>query len=186
MPLAVLIPLLAAAVVAATMLGELAWSRGNERLLLARGAVAAPDPVYPSMRWGYPLVFAIMALEGMLRGAGVGWWIIEGAGPGWWTWVGVALFASGKLLKYWAIATLGARWTYRVLVLPGAPLVTRGPYRFLQHPNYVGVAGELIGMVLITGAWTLGPPSAVFFGELLRRRIAAENRALGLGPSESG
>jgi methyltransferase len=180
MALAVLIPAVALAVVALTMLGELALSRRNERRLLARGAVAAPDPVYSSMRWAYPLVFAVMGGEGILRGAGFDWWLIGGAGPGWWTWLGAAVFASGKILKYWAIATLGERWTYRVLVLPGAPLVTGGPYRFMRHPNYVGVVGELVGMFLVTGAWTLGAGAGIFFGWMLHQRIVAENQALGL------
>jgi methyltransferase len=178
MSLSILIPVVALAVVAATMLGELALSRRNERILLARGAVEAPDPVYSSMRWAYTLVFAVMGVEGILRGAGIVWWMGEG-GSGWWTWLGVAVFAAGKVLKYWAIATLGERWTYRVLVLPGAPLVTRGPYRFLRHPNYVGVVGELAGMLLIAGAWTSGAGAILFFGWMLHQRIATENRALG-------
>jgi methyltransferase len=179
MPLSILIPAVALAVVAATMLGELALSQRNERILFARGAIEAPDPVYRSMRWAYPLVFAVMGVEGILRGAGIGWWLIDGSGPGWWTWLGVAVFTSGKIIKYWAIATLGERWTYRVLVLPGSPLVDRGPYRFLRHPNYVGVVGELVGMLLITSAWTLGDGAIIFFGWMLYQRIVAENRALG-------
>jgi methyltransferase len=180
MPVSVLIPLFAAAVVAATMLGELALSRRNERRLLARGAVEPRDPVYATMRWGYPVVFAAMAGEGVLRGAGFDWWPLGASAPGWWMWVGLVVFASGKLLKYWAITTLGERWTYRLLVLPGAPLVSTGPYRFIQHPNYVGVIGELIGMMLLAGAWITGPLGTLFFGWLLQQRIASENHALGL------
>ena len=174
------ISITALAVVVITMLAELWVSRRNERILLTRGAVETPDPVYATMRWAYPAVFVLMAVEGVLRASGLGWWPIEGAGPGGWTSLGVLIFGAGKLLKYWAIATLGNRWTYRVFVLPGTPLVATGPYRWMRHPNYVGVAGELVGMALITGAWTIGPPSAAFFGWLLQQRIAAENRALGL------
>ncbi len=175
----VVIPLAALAVVVLTMLGELAWSRRNEARLLARGAIEPPDPVYATMRWMYPTAFVLMAGEGALRGAGIDWWLVDGRGPGWWTWVGAAVFAAGKLIKYWAIATLGERWTYRVLVLPGAPLIARGPYRVMRHPNYVGVIGELVGMVLLTAAWQAGPFATIYFGALLRQRIAAENRALG-------
>jgi methyltransferase len=85
-----------------------------------------------------------------------------------------------KSLKAWAIASLGYRWTYRVFVLPGAPLVSHGPYAFLRHPNYVAVLGELVSMALLVGARLTGPVSLLFFGFLLRRRIAAEERALGL------
>jgi methyltransferase len=175
----VLIPLVALVVAAVTMLGELAISRRNERRLLARGAIEPPDPVYPNMRSVYPAAFISMAVEGMLRGAGYDFLLIDPTGPGWWTWLGVVVFAGGKALKYWAIATLGERWTYRVLVLPGAPLVESGPYAFMRHPNYVGVVGELIGMVLITAAWTTGPGSTLLFMWFLQQRIAAENRALG-------
>lgn len=171
----VLIPLAVLAVVVVTMLAELVVSRRNEARLLARGAVFPPDPVYSVMRWMYPAVFAAMAAEGALRGAGL---LANGAGPGWWTWMGAGVFAAGKLVKYWAIAALGERWTYRVLVLPGVPLVTGGPYRFLRHPNYVGVVGELVGMMLLSSAWLAGAAGTVLFGELLRRRIAAEERAL--------
>jgi methyltransferase len=177
----VLIPLV---VVAVTMLGELAISRRNERLLLARGAIEPPDPVYSNMRGGYPAVFASMAVEGMLRGAGFDWWIVDSTGPGWWTWLGVVVFAGGKALKYWAMATLGERWTYRVLVLPGAPLVKSGPYRLMRHPNYVGVVGELTGMLLITAAWTTGPAGTLLFMWFLQQRIAAENRALGFDAAQ--
>lgn len=183
MSVPILIPTLALAVVIVTMLGELWLSKGHERILLARGAVEPPDPVYGIMRWAYPLVFAMMAAEGITRAAGIGWWMAGAPPYGWWTWAGVAIFALAKALKYWAIATLGERWTYRVLVLPGAPLVTGGPYRWMRHPNYVGVVGELVGMMLIASAWINGPTGLLFFGWLLQQRIEAENRALGLDRS---
>ena len=89
--------------------------------------------------------------------------------------------AVAKALKFWAIATLGPRWSYRVLVLPGAPLVTSGPYRLMRHPNYVGVMGELVAMALMTHARVTGAVGIVLFGWLLVRRIAAEERAMGIG-----
>ena len=151
------------------MLGELWWSRRNERRLLQRGAIEAPDRVYPTMRWAYPGVFVLMAMEGVVRGAP----------PVPVAVIGAALFVAAKALKYWAIASLGTFWTYRVLVVPGARLVTSGPYRFVRHPNYVAVIGELLGMMLMTGAWLTGPPGTLFFGSLLWRRIRDEETALG-------
>ena len=65
---------------------------------------------------------------------------------------GLVLFGLAKALKAWAIATLGPRWTFRVLVLPGAPLVQSGPYRFIAHPNYLAVVGELVGVAVIVWA----------------------------------
>jgi methyltransferase len=170
MPSHVTVSAVALAVVVAAMLGELRHSRRNERILRARGAVAPPDPVYATMQWAYPAVFVAMAVEGA----------VAGPEPGAATLGGLAVFATGKAIKYWAIATLGVRWTYRVLVLPDVPLVDRGPYRLMRHPNYVGVMGELIGMALLTGAVWTGMAGTVFFGWLLWRRIEAENRALGL------
>ena len=161
----------ALAVIIAVMLGELALSRRNERILIARGAVEPHDPVYGTMRWAYPGAFVAMALEGAVVGTAAGAVALTG----------VLIIAAAKLLKTWAIATLGARWTYRVLVIPGAPLVSSGPYRWMRHPNYVGVIGELLGMAVLMAARITGPVSLVFFSWLLRRRILAEERALGRG-----
>lgn len=155
-------------VVLVLMLGELWLSARHERTLRGRGAFEPPDPVYSSMRWAYPGVFVAMAIEGMLSPPVPVNVLVAGIG----------VFIVGKAVKGWAIATLGERWTYKVLVLPGAPLVTGGPYRFVRHPNYVGVVGELIGMALITGARFTGPIGVLFFSWLLARRIQVEDRAL--------
>jgi len=155
-------------IVLAIMLGELRWSQRNERALLRKGAVAADDPAYATMRWAYPGAFVAMALEGVLTGTPRSEVVSAGA----------VLFVAAKALKVWAIASLGERWTYRVFVLPGAPLVTAGPYRFLRHPNYAGVVGELAGMALFVGAAVTGPIALVAFSWLLARRIRAEEKAI--------
>lgn len=154
----------------ACMLVELQLSRAHERQLLARGAVAPEDPPYEAMRWVYPGAFVAMAIEGAL--AGIPRPAIVGTG--------IAVFAASKLLKAWAIHTLGIRWTYRVFILPGEPLVTRGPYRLMRHPNYLAVIGELVGMALAVEARVTGPVAVAWFAWLLRRRIAAEEHALNL------
>jgi len=158
----------ALAVAMVLMLAELRVSMRHERLLRARGASEPPDPVYSTMRWAYPAVFVAMAVEGMLSGPAPRRVVVAG----------IAVFAVAKVVKLWAITTLGERWTYRVLVLPGVPLVTSGPYRYVRHPNYVGVVGELVGMALIAGARVTGPLGLVFFSWLLMRRIHGEERAL--------
>lgn len=160
----------ALAVIIAFMVGELALSRRNQRILIARGAVEPPDPVYRTMRWAYPGAFVAMAVEGAVLGPAAGTVALAG----------VLIIAAAKLLKFWAIATLGERWTYRVLVVPGAPLVSSGPYRWISHPNYAGVIGELLGMGVLMAARLTGPISLLFFSLLLRRRILAEERALGV------
>lgn len=164
-----MIPLAALAAVLILMLIELRISIRNERALLSRGAIAPPDPVYRIMRWAYPGVFVAMAVEGMLTTPASRALVLAGA----------VVFAASKFFKFWAITTLGERWTYKVLVLPGVPLVASGPYRFMRHPNYVGVVGELIGMALITEARFAGSAGVLFFSWLLSRRIRAEDQALG-------
>lgn len=162
--------LTALALVLLLMLVELGVSRRNERHLKTLGAVEPRDPVYVTMRWAYPVVFLAMAAEGALVGQMPRSMVLTGA----------AVFGLSKLLKYWAIRSLGYRWTYRVFVLPNQPLVTRGPYRLLRHPNYVAVLGELVAMALVTGARVMGPVGLLFFGALLVLRIRAEERALRL------
>jgi methyltransferase len=170
MPPQLLVVLVTLAVVFATMIAELLVSRSHERLLFGCGGVAPPDPVYPVMRLAYPGVFVVMAIEGALSGPPSQDVVVAGA----------IVFAAAKALKFWAIRSLGPYWTYRVIVVPGAPLVRRGPYRWLRHPNYIGVVGELIGTALLVGARVTGPLSLLLFGYLLMRRITAEERALQL------
>jgi methyltransferase len=165
-----LVSILALAVVIAFMLVELRISTGNERRLKSRGAVTPPDPVYPMMRLAYPATFVLMAVEGMLRPP-VPFEMLSAA---------VMLFVVAKALKFWAIGSLGELWTYKVYVVPGAPLVTSGPYRLMRHPNYVAVVGEILAIAMVTGARVAGPAGVLGFGLLLWRRIRAEERALGL------
>jgi methyltransferase len=165
-------PLAALFVVVATMAAEAAWSAANERRLLALGARLVPDPSYPWMRLAYPLGFLMVCLDGWWRG------VPSTRGVA----AGIVVFALGKAIKYAAIATLGPRWSFRVLVLPQAPLVSHGIYRVLRHPNYIGVAGEVLGIALWMHAPITGTLFAVTFGVILLWRIRIEERALGLTP----
>ena len=140
----------------------------NERAQRARGGVEATGDVYAIMQVAYPGVFLLMMLEGATRGR---------PSVEWFT-VGALVFVAAKSLKWWAIRTLGPAWTFRVIVVPGAPLEVTGPYRFLRHPNYVAVVGELVAIALMTGARMAGPPAVIGFGVLILKRIAVEDRAL--------
>ncbi|AKJ07693.1 methyltransferase [Archangium gephyra] len=91
--------------------------------------------------------------------------------------LGVALVAQA--LRYWAIASLGDRWNTRIIVVPGLEPVTRGPYRFLRHPNYVAVVLELAAVPLIHGAWVTALVFSLGNALLLRVRIRAEEEAMG-------
>jgi methyltransferase len=158
-------------VVAALLMmgGELVLSLFNERQLRAKGAIEPPGDVIATMRWTYPLSFVAMAVEGALAGPSPAPILLGG----------LALFGFAKALKVWAISSLGSRWSYRVLILPGAPLVTTGPYRFIAHPNYLAVVGELVSVAMIVGAPITGVVATVAFGLLMRARIRVEDQALG-------
>lgn len=147
---------------------EAVRARRNEQAQLARGGVEPPGDVYPLMRVAYPATFLAMILEGLWRGAP----------PPAAAAFGAVLFAAAKALKWWAIVALGPFWTFRVVVVPGVTLVSRGPYRWLRHPNYLGVLGELAGIALATGAVWSGTASLVTFGILIAKRVTVEERAL--------
>jgi methyltransferase len=94
------------------------------------------------------------------------------------SWSLLALYAVLQLGRLWVIATLGWRWTTRVIVLPGAPLIKRGPYRHLSHPNYAIVAGEIAVLPLAFGAIAIALVFSVANLALIARRIRIEGRAL--------
>lgn len=154
------------------MLAELRVSRRNEWDLRQRGAIEPPGDVYATMRWAYPAAFVAMAAEGAAFGPP----------PVFVTVAGALLLGASKALKWWAMVSLGPRWAFRVLIVPGDPLVTSGPYAALRHPNYVAVVGELVSMALLVGARVSGPITLLLFSLLLRRRIQVENRALRYPP----
>jgi methyltransferase len=166
---------LVTAVIIGVMLAENRLSRRNERALRASGAVLPPGDVFRALAVLYPASFLAMGVEGAWRAS-----VAPGAatdGPSWAA-SGVLLFVASKALKYWAIHALGDRWSFRVLVQPGRPLVTSGPYRYVAHPNYVAVVGELAGAAMMVGARVTGPVMLVAFGIVLWRRLRFEQRAL--------
>jgi methyltransferase len=150
------------------MIAEAIVSARHDRALRARGAIEPAGDVYKVMQLAYPGGFLILLAEGALRG--VRWDAVMGAGA--------AIFAAAKALKYWAIASLGERWTFRVLVPPGSTPTRRGPYRWIDHPNYVAVAGELAGAAVAMHAAGSGVPVTAVFIFLMWRRIGIEDNAL--------
>jgi methyltransferase len=86
--------------------------------------------------------------------------------------------ACAQALRYWTIATLGQRWNVRVLVLPGVPATTSGPFRYLRHPNYLAVALEGVAVPLVHGAYWTAVAFTVLNAAVLRVRIRCEERAL--------
>lgn len=158
----------AALLVFGPMLAEAWLSRVHEEALRGAGAIEPPDDVYRAMQVAYPAAFLAMLVEGVWRGAPADAFTAAGA----------CLFVAAKGLKYWAIATLGVRWSFRVLVPRGSTRRTDGPYRWLRHPNYLGVAGELLAVALAMHAPLTGIPSVAGFTWLMWRRVQVEERAL--------
>jgi methyltransferase len=171
------------AVIFGLMLAEMRHSRHHEAVLRSHGAVEPPGDVYWALAWLYPAAFLAMGVEGAWRAYAAGvtgwrWFGMPNDGSPSWPVAGVLLFVASKGLKYWAIRTLGERWTFRVLIQPGRPLVTTGPYRYVDHPNYIAVVGELVGAAMMLGASVSGPIMIVAFGIALWARMRFETRIL--------
>ncbi len=116
----------------------------------------------------HALWIASTLVEGILRGPEV---------PALWP-VPLALFLLAQALRYWAVFSLGESWNTRILVVPGAKLVRRGPYKYLDHPNYVVVVVEILAFPLIFGAWVTALVFTALNAALLYVRIREEDRAL--------
>lgn len=100
-------------------------------------------------------------------------------------WVMLALVVLAQVLRWWCITTLGHRWSTRVVVVPGLPLVTGGPYRWFSHPNYVAVVVEGLALPLVHSAWLTAAVFTVLNLALLRHRIRVEDEALATAPTEA-
>jgi len=151
------------ALVTAQRLAELIIARRNTRALLAQGA-------YEVGSAHYPLIVAVHAawLASL--------WILAPGRPILWPLIAVfVLLQCGRL---WVLATLGRRWTTRIIILPGSPLVTGGPFRFVRHPNYLVVAAEIAVLPLAFGLVWVAIVFTLLNGLVLAIRIGAEGKAL--------
>lgn len=149
-------------------LGELVLANRNTRALRARGAIEVGAN-------HYPLIVALHAawLAGL--------WLLAWNRPVELVWL--AVFIALQLARVWVIASLGPRWTTRIIVLPGEALVRRGPYRFVSHPNYLVVAGEIAALPLAFGLTVFALVFSVLNALILSIRIREEHRALiSMGP----
>ncbi|MBB3288683.1 MULTISPECIES: isoprenylcysteine carboxylmethyltransferase family protein [Rhizobium] len=144
-------------------LAELIYARHNTAALLARGAREYASEHYPFM----------VALHAAWL---IGLWLFaigRPIDPGWFL-----LFMLLQGLRIWVLATLKGRWTTRIIILPGAALVTSGPYRFLSHPNYAIVIGEIAVLPLAFGLPVFAAIFSLLNGIILAIRIRAENACL--------
>ena len=96
-------------------------------------------------------------------------------------WPMLIVVVAANALRWWCIATLGPRWTARVIVIPGLPLVRSGPYRWFAHPNYVAVVVEGAALPLVGSAWITAITFTVLNAALLTVRLRCETRALAAG-----
>jgi methyltransferase len=151
------------ALVTLERLAELALARRNTRLLEQRGAVEHASGHYPVI---------VLLHAAWLAGL----WLLGRNNPV--DPVLLALFLLLQALRVWVLATLGSRWTTRIIVQPGAPLVAKGPYRWLSHPNYVVVVGEIAVLPLCLGLPGFALAFSVANAAVLTIRIRAENAAL--------
>ena len=156
------------AVLAAQRVSELRLSAANTKRLVERGARE-----YGSRH--FPLIVLVHVLFPLCLVVEV---VALGARPGrlWALWLG--LWLAAQALRYAAIRSLGERWCVRILVLPGEPLVRRGPYRFTRHPNYLAVIVELLAAPLMFGAWRTTVAISLLDLVALGIRIRAEEAAL--------
>jgi len=152
------------ALVAAQRLAELAYARRNTRALLAEGA-------YETGARHYPFLVGLHAL-----------WLLSLAvfvpadqTP---SWSLLAVFVVLQALRVWVLFSLGRFWTTRVITLPGAPLIRRGPYRLVKHPNYLVVAAEILVLPLAFGAWEIAVIFSLANAVILALRIRCEEREL--------
>jgi len=149
--------------VTAQRLGELVVAQRNTRRLLAAGGVERGEAHYPLM-------------VGLHAAWLAGLWLLAWDRPANLAWLAVYLLLEA--LRAWVLASLGRRWTTRIIVVPGETLVRKGPYRFIPHPNYVVVAGEIAVLPLVFGLAVYALVFSALNASMLWLRIRAENAAL--------
>lgn len=145
-------------------LAELAWSARNTRRLLARGGREVGARHYPLFVLLHASWLVALALT-----------VPAETQPDW-SLLGV--FALLQLLRIWVVATLGPYWTTRIITLDDAPLVRRGPFRWLRHPNYAVVVAEIAVLPLAFGAWPVALVWSLLNAALLCHRIRLEDASL--------
>jgi methyltransferase len=149
---------------------ELVVAQRNARWSFTQGGKEFGRRHYPVM---------VVLHTALLVGCVVETWGLQRPFLPWLGWPMVAVLVLSQGLRWWCISTLGKRWNTRVIILPEAPLVQGGPYRFFHHPNYVAVVAEGFALPLVHTAWLTALCFTVANAILLTVRIRVENSALG-------
>ncbi|WP_230684788.1 isoprenylcysteine carboxyl methyltransferase family protein [Cellulomonas sp. JZ18] len=158
------------ALTAVERLAELVVSSRNARWSFERGGVESGRGHFPAMVLLHTALLVACVVEVL---------VADRPFVPWLGWPALVLVVASQALRWWCIGTLGPRWNTRVIVVPGLPLVARGPYRWFRHPNYVAVVVEGIALPLVHTAWVTALVFTVLNAVLLLRfRIPAEERAL--------
>lgn len=155
--------LIVLAAITAQRLGELILAADNSRRLKAQGAYEVGARHYPLMIVLHGAWLASLWAFGWSRTVSLPW---------------LGVFVVLQALRIWVIASLGRRWTTRIIILPGADRVTRGPYRFFPHPNYAVVVGEIAVLPLAFGLPIIAAAFSILNAGVLWIRVRTENRAL--------
>lgn len=155
--------------VIAQRLAEIVYAKSNEKRMKGEGAIESGAEHYKWIVLLHVLFFVALLVEVLyfdLADSGI-WWVF------------LIVFAAAQILRVWALASLGRFWNTKILVLPGAKKVKKGPYRWLPHPNYIVVALEILSLPLIFGAWRTALVFTIANALLLLLvRIPAEEKAL--------
>lgn len=157
------------ALVAVERVAELVVSKRHAAWAFARGGMEYGRRHYPVMA----AVHAALLVSCVVEVA-----VADRPFVPWLGWPMLALVILTQGMRWWCIATLGRQWNTRVIVVPGMPLVTSGPYRWLRHPNYVAVTVEVAALPLVHTAWVTALVFSAANAALLAVRIPVESRAL--------
>jgi methyltransferase len=155
---------------------ELIVSKRNLRWSKTQGGVEYGHSHYP---------FMVVLHVFLLAGALIEVWVWQRPLIPLLSWVMLALVIASQALRWWCISTLGQRWNTLVVIVPGMPRVTGGPYRWLSHPNYVAVVIEGIALPMVGFAWVTAIIFTVLNAALLTVRLRVENQALATLPPSS-
>ncbi len=147
---------------------ELILARRNERILKSRGAIEFDKNGYIVIVAMHVLFFVSLIVEKIF---------LDRTLNPWWT-IFAVLFVLAQVLRYWAIWSLGVFWNTKVLVAPDHTLVTRGPYKYFPHPNYIAVITEIAVIPLVFSCYITAALFSLVNLALLRRRIRIEENAL--------
>jgi len=155
--------------VSAQRVWELGRSKKNTQALLNRGAYEVGAEHYPIMAALHTLWLLSCVAEAFVVGEAPS--VLFAA-------VGLTLLCVGQALRIGAIRTLGPRWTTRIIILPDAPVVASGIFKYIRHPNYLGVILEIAALPMVFGCWRTALGFSAANGALLWVRIRAEEKAL--------